>query len=274
MSDERPDTGHEPAGGEDTEQGARPAPRRGSFSRLRNYFLTGIIVTAPIAITLWILFGIIKMIDNAVVPLLPPVYNPQTYLERYFGITADIPGIGLVVMLFALTLIGFLAAGFFGRMVVRTGESLVNRMPVVRSVYGALKQIFETVLEARSRSFREVVLVEYPRRGIWALGFITSTTEGEVQHVTAEKVVNVFLPTTPNPTSGFLLFVPRKDLVVLQMTVEEGIKMVVSGGIITPPDRRPQRLQERPLVSSQGALTREGEDDEWRARALSPSAER
>jgi len=238
----------------------KPAPKRGSVARLRNYFLTGIAVTAPIAITLWILIGIIELIDEIVVPLLPDVYNPAKYFHAYFGVEVNIPGFGLVVVVLGLTLIGFLAAGFIGRLFVRSSERLVNRMPVVRSVYGALKQIFETVLESSSRSFREVVLVEYPRRGIWAIAFITSTTEGEVQNTITDEVVNIFLPTTPNPTSGFLLFVPRNELVSLDMTVEEGIKMVVSAGLVTPPDRRQADVQARPLVSSDGGLQREAAD--------------
>ena len=116
-------------------------------------------------------------------------------------------------------------------------------MPVIRSVYGAIKQIFETILSNHSEAFREVVLFEYPRRGAWAMGFITGKTEGEVQDATEDEIVNVFLPTTPNPTSGYLLFLPKRELVVLSMTVEEGIKMVVSGGIVTPPDRRPEHLK-------------------------------
>jgi uncharacterized membrane protein len=260
MSDE--ETDREPTIGEALSQGAGPPPpkKRGPVARLRNYFLAGLIVTAPIAITLWIMTGVIELIDSAVVPLIPPAYNPQTYLQRYFDIEVHIPGIGLLVVFIGLTLIGFMAAGFFGRMVVRTGERIVNRMPVVRSVYGALKQIFQTVLESSSRSFREVVLIEYPRRGIWAIGFITSATEGEVQNTIADPVVNIFLPTTPNPTSGFLLFVPRRDLVVLDMSVEEGIKMVVSAGIVTPPDRRPEAAKALPLVSSDGAARRESTD--------------
>ena len=236
------------------------AHKRGPIARLRNYFLTGIAVTAPIAITFWILIGIIRLIDNTVVPLLPAVYNPATYIEIYFGKEVAIPGVGLVVVIIGLTLIGFFAAGFFGRLVMRTGERVVNRMPVVRSVYGALKQVFETVLESSSRSFREVVLVEYPRRGIWAIAFVTSATEGEVQNTIADEVTNIFLPTTPNPTSGFLLFVPRKELVSLNMTVEEGIKMVISAGIVTPPDRRSPEARARPLVALNGALKREAVD--------------
>ena len=148
-----------------------------------------------------------------------------------------------MVIFFVVTLIGFLTASILGRTLVGLGEQLVDRMPVVRTIYGALKQIFETVLAQSSKSFREVVLVEYPRRGLWAVAFVTSTTEGEVAHLSADELVNIFLPTTPNPTSGFLLFVPRSDLVVLEMTVEEGIKLVISGGIVTPPDRRPEAAQ-------------------------------
>ena len=125
------------------------------------------------------------------------------------------------------------------------GERLLSRMPVVRSVYGTLKQIFETVLAQSSRSFREVVLIEYPRRGIGAIGFVTGPTRGEIQDQADEELVNVFLPTTPNPTSGFLLFVPRKDLIHLDMSIEDGIKMVISGGIVTPSEEL-QILQRPP----------------------------
>jgi uncharacterized membrane protein len=149
-----------------------------------------------------------------------------------------------------LTLIGALTAGIMGRLVLRTGKRILARMPVIRTVYGAFKQILETVLAQQSQAFREAVLVEYPRRGIWAIAFITGRTEGEVQNITEEDVTNIFLPTTPNPTSGFLLFVPRKELVPLSMTVEEAIKMVISGGIITPPDRRPEEERKKPLVSA------------------------
>ena len=211
--------------------------RRGILGRFRNYFLTGIIVTAPVGITIALALWVINWIDGKIVPLIPQAYNPQLLFQNYIGI--HVPGIGLLVVLVGLTMIGFFAAGLVGRVLVRTGETLLTRMPVIRSVYSALKQIFETVLRSSSRSFREVALIEYPRRGIWAIGFITTTTTGEVQNDIAEDVVNVFLPTTPNPTSGFLLFVPRKDIIVLDMSVEEAIKMVVSAGIVTPPQRQP-----------------------------------
>ncbi|MFB3134424.1 MAG: DUF502 domain-containing protein, partial [Rhodospirillales bacterium] len=124
------------------------------------------------------------------------------------------------------------------------------RMPVIRSVYSALKQILETVFADHSAAFREAVLVEYPRRGMWAIAFITGRTEGEVQNITEEECINIFLPTTPNPSSGYLLFLPRKDVTFLSMTIEEGIKMVISGGIVTPPDHRPLEEQKIPKVSA------------------------
>jgi uncharacterized membrane protein len=196
--------------------------------RLRAYFLTGVIVTAPITITIFLVWQFLTFLDTHVAGLLPARYNPETYLPF------SLPGLGLLLMLAFLTLVGMLTAGFAGRTLVRIGERLLSRMPVVRSVYGTLKQIFETVLAQKSRSFREVVLIEYPRRGLGAIGFVTGPTRGEVQARSPEEMVNVFLPTTPNPTSGFLLFVPKKDLVHLDMTVEEGMKMVISGGIVGP----------------------------------------
>lgn len=204
-----------------------PVPPR-LFTRLRTYFLTGVIVTAPIGITFFLVWQFISFLDAVVAALVPARYNPETYLPF------SIPGLGLLITLVFLTMVGMLAAGFAGRTLVRTGERLLSQMPVVRSVYGTLKQIFETVLAQSSRSFREVVLIEYPRRGIGAIGFVTGPTRGEVQDRADDELVNVFLPTTPNPTSGFLLFVPRKDLVHLDMSIEEGIKMVISGGIVAP----------------------------------------
>lgn len=198
------------------------------IGRLRAYFLTGVIVTAPISITIFLVWQFLTFLDTHVAGLLPERYNPETYLPF------SLPGLGLLIMLAFLTLVGMLTAGLAGRSLVRMGERLLSRMPVVRGVYGTLKQIFETVLAQKSRSFREVVLIEYPRRGLGAIGFVTGPTRGEIQVRTEEEMVNVFLPTTPNPTSGFLLFVPKRDLIHLDMTIEEGIKMVISGGIVTP----------------------------------------
>jgi uncharacterized membrane protein len=217
--------------GEDTPAGAMPvaAPPRISLSaRLRAYFLAGVIVTAPIGITALLIWQFITFLDSHVASLIPERYNPETYLPF------SVPGLGLLVTIAFLTLVGFLAAGLAGRTLVRIGERLLSRMPVVRSVYGTLKQIFETVLAQSSRSFREVVLVEYPRRGIGAIAFVTGSSRDEESSSIEDELVHVFLPTTPNPTSGFLLFVPRKDLVHLDMTVEEGMKLVISGGIVGP----------------------------------------
>jgi uncharacterized membrane protein len=205
------------------------APGRISLgARLRAYFLAGVIVTAPIGITVLLIWQFISFLDSHVASLIPERYNPETYLPF------SVPGLGLLITIAFLTLVGFLAAGLAGRTLVRLGERLLSRMPVVRSVYGTLKQIFETVLAQSSRSFREVVLVEYPRRGLGAIGFVTGPTKGEIQARSEDELVNVFLPTTPNPTSGFLLFVPKRDLMHLDMTVEEAMKLVISGGIVTP----------------------------------------
>jgi len=201
--------------------------------RMRAYLMTGILVVAPISITFYLAWIFIGFVDRQVTPLIPAAYNPETYLPF------ALPGLGLIVLIAGLILIGAATAGFFGRLWSRVSEQILARMPVIRNVHSAVKQILETVLAQQSNAFREAVLVEYPRRGIWAIAFITGRTEGEVQSITAEESINIFLPTTPNPTSGFLLFVPKKDLVPLSMGVEEAIKMVISGGIVTPPDRRP-----------------------------------
>lgn len=218
--------------------------RPGFAGRLRTWFLTGLLVTAPIVVSLYVTWVVVHSVDTAITPLIPERYLPETYLPF------SIPGMGLVIVLIGLTVIGALTASLLGRYFLHLSDRILARMPVVRSIYGATKQIFETVLSSKGNAFRSVVLIEYPRKGIWTIGFITGTTIGEVQHVTQENVVNVFVPTTPNPTSGFLLFLPKDEVVELSMTVEEGIKMIVSGGIVTPPDRRPKAVQELPLVSA------------------------
>ena len=214
---------------------APPAPKNQKASlavRLRNYFLAGVLVTAPVSITFWIAWNLIELIDDTVTPYIPWRWNPETYLP--FGI----PGLGLVLAVVVLTLIGFVTAGFLGRAMMRNSERLLDRVPVVRSVYSATKQIFETVLAQQSTAFRQVALIEYPSRGTWAVGFVTGQTVGEVQNLTDDTTINVFLPATPNPTTGFLLFVPERDVHILDMTVEEGIKLVISGGIVVPANNR------------------------------------
>jgi uncharacterized membrane protein len=195
-------------------------------ARMRNYLLTGILVTAPITITVWLSWQILQFFDRTVRRMMPPDLYPDI----------SIPGLGLLVVFLGLILVGALTAGLVGRFFVRTSERILNNMPIVRSVYGAIKQILETVLQNKATAFRQVVLIEYPRPGIWALGFVSGPTKGEVRRRLDRELVNVFLPTTPNPTSGFLLFVPKADVQVMNMTIEEGIKLVVSGGIVTPED--------------------------------------
>jgi uncharacterized membrane protein len=204
--------------------------------RMRSYFLAGVLVTAPLGLTLWLIWRFVSFVDGTVMPLIPARWNPETYLERAIDLPFDLPGMGLVVALVGLTLIGFVAAGYMGRMVMRASERLVNSIPVVRSIYGSIKQILETVLQQETSAFRRVVLVEYPRRGVWAVGFVTGETEGEVQRLTKATTVNVFIPATPNPTTGFLLFIPNEEVYDLDLSVEAGIKLVVSGGIVVPPD--------------------------------------
>ncbi|HCK32091.1 MAG: hypothetical protein CMH32_07575 [Micavibrio sp.] len=202
-------------------------------AKIRGYFIAGLLVVVPITITLYFAFFVVTSIDGWVAGLVPAQYNPNNYLPF------SIPGLGLIAVFMALVVIGFFAANFFGRFLIRISEYLLDRVPVVKTIYGAIKQIMETVLANQSEAFREAVLLEYPRKGCWSIGFLTGTTSGEVQAVTKDKMINVFVPTTPNPTSGFLLFVPEKDIYRLHMTVEEALKMVVSGGIVTPPDRSP-----------------------------------
>ncbi|EKF43727.1 hypothetical protein NA8A_02905 [Nitratireductor indicus C115] len=198
------------------------------MTRLRNYFLTGFIVTAPLAITAYLAWSMIGWVDSWVKPYIPGRYNPDNYLPF------PVPGFGLIVALVVITLIGFLAANFIGRTIVSTGENLLGRMPLVRSVYRGLKQILETVLSERSDTFKKVGLVEYPRKGLWALVFVATETRGEVQAKLEDETIAVFLPTTPNPTSGYLLFVPKRDVIELKMTVEEGAKLVISAGLVSP----------------------------------------
>ena len=212
--------------------------RTGLWGRMRGYFLAGLLVVAPVGITFWLSWLVLSFIDARVTPLVPEAYNPNTYVP--FGI----PGLGVLILVIFITFVGALTRLLLGRWMVRGGEHLLSRMPVVRSIYGATKQIVETVLAHQSDAFRQAVLFEYPRRGSWAIGFVTGRTIGEVQNVTEDEVVNVFLPTTPNPTSGYLLFLPRRELVPLSMSVEDAIKMIISGGIVTPPDRRPTDQQE------------------------------
>ncbi len=204
--------------------------RIGILARLRNYFLTGLVIAAPIAITISTTLWIIELIDNWVLRFVPKIYLPETYLQF------SIPGLGVIFAIFWLIVLGALTANFVGRAVVNLGTSWLEKMPGVRTIYKALKQIFETLISQGKASFKQVVLIEYPRKGIFAIAFISTDTKGEVARKLDDEMVSVFLPTTPNPTSGFLLFVPKKDVKVLDMSVEDGAKLVISAGLVNPED--------------------------------------
>ena len=195
------------------------------FRRISNNFFKGILISAPIIITLYIAWGLIKFFDKKASPLL------GTF-------PFEIPGFGLITVFIFFAIIGFITTGLLGRIFSSFIEKVLSKMPVLRNIYSGLKQLFEAILAKKSNSFREVVLLEYPRKGIWAMGFLTGDTRGEVNRKTKNKMVNIFLPTTPNPTSGFLLFVPKKDILRLTMTVEEGIKMIISAGMLTPSENQ------------------------------------
>ena len=202
------------------------------MGKLRSWFFTGLLVTAPVLLTLYITWLVVDVLDSQVVNLLPASWHEFSVLN--VPIFGQIPGFGLLIGVIIITLIGAVAAGFLGRWIIKLGEKVLNKMPVVRSIYSAFKQILETVLASQSDAFRDVVLVQYPREGLWVIGFVTGVTKGEVQDSIPITTVNVFVPTTPNPTSGFLLFCPKDDLIYLKMTVEQALKLVVSGGIVTP----------------------------------------
>jgi uncharacterized membrane protein len=211
---------------------ADPRPAMGFhitlLGRLRAYIFAGILVTAPLAITAYIAWLVVSFIDQMVTRLLPPLYNPNNYLPF------TVPGLGVIIVIWALATVGWLAAGLLGRLFVRVSEAVVGRTPIIRSVYGAVKQIFETLLAARSTAFRQVVLVEFPRKGIWRYAFVTGATPGKTQSVTPEGLVNVFIPNTPNITAGFLALLPPSEIIEVDLTVEEALKLMVSGGIAIP----------------------------------------
>ncbi len=206
--------------------------KRTLFQRIRGNFLAGIVLVGPVALTIYLAWTVITFIDAAVVPWVPAAYNPNLVFNT------NVPGFGVIVFLVFTSIVGWLTKNFFGRQIVRFGESWVSRMPIVRSVYNALKQIAETILSQSQTSFKKACLIEYPRQGLWAIAFISTETRGEISNrVGGDSMMSVFLPTTPNPTSGFLLFVPARDIVYLDMSVEEAAKLVISAGLVVPPSR-------------------------------------
>jgi len=195
----------------------------------RNRFFTGVIVAIPIVATWLVVSWVVQKIDNNVFKLLPTRLNPETYLGF------AIPGLGLIVSFILLFLLGIIASNFIGRSLIKSGESLLDRVPVVSPVYKSLKQIVQTVAAQKDRAFRDVCLIEYPKEGVWALGFVTADLGGKPGEELGEDMVCVFVPTTPNPTSGFLLFLHKDKVRILDMTPEEGAKMIISGGMVSGP---------------------------------------
>jgi uncharacterized membrane protein len=205
-----------------TEQTKRGSIRRYFGRKIRRSFVAGLLVVTPLAISLWILYNLFVKVDGVLGALISRVYGRH------------IPGLGFLLLVFLIIMTGALARNYVGRKLIHWGNLILFRIPLFNKIYIALKQILEVFLGERRAVFQRVVLFQYPRKGIYSLGFVTAEGKGEVQVKTDQDVSNVFLPTTPNPTSGFLLFIPEKDLIPLEMSVEEGIKLVISGGAVTP----------------------------------------
>src|SRR5215475_8155093 len=211
------------------EAGRPVSVRHGLAGRLRNYFLTGLILVGPAYITISLTWWFINWVDDLVRPFIPVAYQPATYLP------VQIPGTGLIIVLVALTLLGFLTANFIGRKFVEVGENIVNRMPVVRPIYKSLKQIFETFFSKGGSSFRRVGLVEFPSPGMWSLVFLSSPASAEIAaRLPDTEHVAAFMPCTPNPTTGFFFYVPRRDVIDLEITVEAAMTLLMSAGMVQP----------------------------------------
>src|SRR5580692_2402283 len=210
--------------------GKPPVHHHGIGARIRNYFLTGLVVAGPLAITVWLTWSFITWVDDLVRPFIPVAYRPETYLPW------RVPGTGLVVAFFAITLLGFLTANLVGRTLVEAGETLLDRMPLVRSIYKGLKQVFETLFSEGGSSFRKVGLVEFPAPGMWSLVFLSQPPGGEItaRLPLQDEYVSAFMPCTPNPTTGFFFYVPRREVIELDIKVEAAAKLIMTAGLIQP----------------------------------------
>ncbi|ABD07555.1 Protein of unknown function DUF502 [Rhodopseudomonas palustris HaA2] len=207
-----------------------PDPPRGFMGRVRNYFLTGLVVAGPVAITFYLTWWFVNWVDGFVRPLVPPDYRPETYLPF------AIPGSGLVVAFVALTLLGFLTANLIGRTLVDLGERLLGRMPVVRAIYRGLKQVFETLFAGNGSSLRKVGLVEFPSPGMWSIVLISLPPNKEVASriPSPDEHIAVFLPCAPNPTTGFFFYVPKSKVISVDMSAEEAATLIMSAGVVQP----------------------------------------
>lgn len=212
-------------------------PDEKPIAELRRHFLTGLAIGAPVVLTLWLVWSAIVMIDGWVLPLIPKTTIPAD------GFLRQVPGIGVVIFLFTTVALGILAKGLIGRSLVRFGDGLMSRVPVVRTIYSSLKQIMETILGQDGPKFQKACLIEYPRKGLWSIAFVSTNARGEIARSTGENgepILSVFLPTTPNPTSGFLLFVPESEARMLDMGVDDAVKLVISAGLVYPQDLPPK----------------------------------
>lgn len=220
-----------------------PRPhRKGILAGLRASFLTGLIVVAPAVLTIWVITTVVEFVDSRVLPLIPERFFPE-------GIhLPQVPGLGLAIFLAFTLVVGWLAKGYIGRSLIQWSEDIVARMPVVRSIYNALKQIAETVFSQSSNSFTRTCLVEFPRAGSWAVAFVSTEAKGEVARKigSEQTMISVFMPTTPNPTTGFLFYVPESSVVMLDMSIEEAAKLIISAGLIQPDPDKPGSVRRVP----------------------------
>ncbi|MEW6188159.1 MAG: DUF502 domain-containing protein [Thermodesulfobacteriota bacterium] len=199
---------------------------------VKNYLLTGLIVVVPITLTVYIIQALIGIMDRFLA-FLPAAYHPDTFLGFH------LPGLGLVLVIILVFLVGLLTRNYFGNRVVLFWDRLVGRIPVVRSIYQAVKQLTEAVFGNKGNSFQKVVMVEFPRPGLYSVGFLAGPAGGELEKQAGRKVMSVFIPCTPNPTTGYYVVVPENDLILLNMSVEEAFKLIISGGLIAPPSSTP-----------------------------------
>ena len=219
-------------------------PKPGLFVWLRDRFLAGVVIAAPIVITLYVVISLFSWLDKPFQKLIrqivPERWWPSTYLPdqlSLLGITFDtpgLPGLGLFVAIILLTFVGAIGTNLIGRTLVRAGDRVLSRLPVVSNVYSLFKQLFETIVSGKENSFKDMVLIEYPKKGTWCIGFVTAPLKGEVKARLGDGMIGVFVPTTPNPTSGFYMFVPKAEVIDLDMSVEDGAKMIVSVGMVVP----------------------------------------
>ena len=194
---------------------------------IKKNLVAGILIILPISLTFYIVFLLVRVVDRILV-FLPPKYNPQTYLPF------NIPGVGLFFTIIIIFIVGLLARNYIGSKLIEFWENMVNKIPFIRTIYVAIKQLGETIFIKKEKDFKRVVLIEYPRKGVFTLAFTTGRGEGEIQEKTKKRVLNIFVPTTPNPTSGFYLLVPEDEIKFLDMGVEDAFKLIISGGMATP----------------------------------------